>query len=138
MSILLTLLDKRLITFQDLTIFNHEGEDEEDNRTKVTWGYTKYTISMPEREVHLFLQHHFSDMHFMGTLLHELGHCFVHTFENGGHTEEWLQTTNKLKQIINHFIGEIPVLDSAWHELCVVSNGPNVCDKLVDSVIVLE
>ena len=66
----------------------------------------KYTTSTTEREVHLFLQHHLSDMHFMGTLLHELGHCFVHTFENGGHTEEWLQTTNKLMQIINHFIGD--------------------------------
>ncbi len=68
----------------------------------------------------------------MGTLLHELGHCFVETFENGGHTDEWLQTTNKLMHLINYYIDDIPVLDSIRHDLCAVSIGPNYCDKFVE------
>lgn len=53
-------------------------------------------------------------------------------------TEEWLQTANKLMQVINHFIGEVPVLDSARHHLCAADEGPNCCETLTDSIIVLE
>ena len=136
MSILLTLLDRRMVTFVNLSIFIHEGQHNSDG-TRFTLGETVYKSSN-RLEIHVYLAHHLSDIHFLGTLLHELGHCLVDTFENGGHTEEWLQTTNKLMQVINHFIGEVPVLDSARHHLCAADEGPNCCETLTDSIIVLE
>ena len=59
------------------------------------------------------------------------------TCENGGHTEEWLETTNFLMQTINYFLKTIPMLHSQRHYLCAVALGSNYCDNFVDSIIVI-
>ena len=91
-----------------------------DKEGETTYRFTDLKIRR-QAKVHLYLKHHMSDMHLLGTLLHELGHCFVDTYENDGHTDEWLLTTNYFMHVMGHFIQTIPVLHSARHNLCAVA-----------------
>lgn len=133
MSILLALLGRRMVTFSKLRIHIHTDTGR-SNSSSILFGDT--TPSSTAVTIRLYLRHHESDIHFLGTLLHELGHCFIITNINGGHTDEWLETTAHLMMVVNHFIPELPLLDSGRHNLCAVAFGPNFCDKFTNGQVI--
>lgn len=137
MSILYTLVNQRNVQFTSLTINFFEDACSDDGNAHITFGQT-YMASPSQATIDIFWKHHISDIHVLGTLLHEIGHCFVFNYENGGHTEDWLETTNLLMQAANYFLEKIPVLQGQGHNLCAAALGPNYCDNFVESIIVID
>ena len=78
----------------------------------------------------MYLCHHRSDVHFLGTLIHEIGHFFTwHVHED--HCETWFKTTRRLMAVIQSYKHELSIQDSYQYQLCATELGPNFCKRLV-------
>jgi hypothetical protein len=76
LPILMNVIGNIFVDFQQLNIYIHKGAYT-SWRQNIALGNTLNQHS--SAEVYLYLKHHESDIHFLGILLHELGHCLVNT-----------------------------------------------------------
>ena len=124
LSLLQGLLYGRRIPEQQLTIRIFQGRNSSD------YGESNST------EIRLYLKPQKSDIHFLGTLIHELAHFFTFD-ETELHGSQWQECSLQLMALINCYLTDIPVEDSGCHQLCTRVIGENCCDHFVTGTVVI-
>ena len=125
LSLLQTLIDGRRITERQLIIHIYEG------RCSSIYGLTLPT------KTKMYLRPHKSDIHFLGTLLHELAH-FLTFQEVADHGPQWKEWCIQLMALVSHYLPDIPLQDSGCHQLCTRDIGANCCDHCVTGTVVIN
>ena len=112
MSRLLYLIPDRKVKKDSLTINIYEGAHQDDTSRSFTYGETVVNV------INIYLDKHFSDIHFLSTLTHEYCH-FLTWHERAAHGRKWKACGQRTMALVNSFVRDIPLLDSSRHELCL-------------------
>jgi hypothetical protein len=114
LSKLFTFFPERKTLETDLEIIIHTRQD------NTCYGYTVIGI---KTQIHIFVGHHVSETHFLGTLAHEISH-FLTDGNISDHGDFWKTVFCCVMCLLKTFIDENDV-----HEMMVASRGANVMEK---------